>query len=73
MNNQPLALVIDLMSLEVRIDISVAKLSPVITFSIELVNLSIMKSSPISDCFFTTLIYEKLSSDAAGRLRLLGF
>ena len=45
-------------SILVNIEISVWKLSPDFTFSIELVNLSISKSSPISFRFFTLRIYK---------------
>ena len=53
-------LFIFLRSANVTIEISVAKLSPVTTFSIEFVSLSTSKSSPISFRLFTLRIYGKI-------------
>ena len=62
LNLQPFFLVIVFRSAFVSEDISVGKLSPDCTFSMEFVNLSIMKSSPDVCRFGTKRIYEIIRS-----------
>ena len=57
--SHPFFFVRNFRSAYVTMEISVLKLSPVITFSIELVSLSTKKSSPMDLSFFTQLIYKK--------------
>ena len=61
LKSQPFFFFFYLRSSFVKIEISVLKLSPVITFSIEFVSLSTIKSNPVDSSFFICPIYKKSS------------
>jgi len=63
LKSHPFDRVTNFKSLFVSAETSVAKLSPLAAFSMELVSLSTMKSSPVPRLFFTELIYKKMQSE----------